>query len=169
MRSSVFLLCVVGLYLTQIQFSSADLVKQTCRQTPNYDLCVQTLRSDPRSSHADVAGLAMVMVDMIKAKSIATLHRISELLGTAPHPKTKATLRRCAELYDNAVLKADIPSAMEALKTGNPKFAEQGANDAAKEADSCERAFGGASPITSFNRSVSDLSRVASAIIRLLL
>ena len=111
------------------------------------------------------------MVDMVKAKTIATLHRISELLtaGNGPDPKTKAALRRCVELYDNAVLKADIPSAMEALRTGDPKFAEQGANDAANEADSCERDFNGGSPITSFNRSVSDLSRVASAIIRLLL
>ena len=168
MRSSVFLLCVVSLSLTQIQFSRADLVDQTCKQTPNYDLCVKTLRADPRSSTADVTGLALVTVDAIKAKATATLDRINGLLGTTPDPKTKAALSHCGELYDNAVLKADIPSAIEALKKGNPKFAEQGVNDAANEADSCERAFGGASPISSFNRSVSDLSRVASAIIGLL-
>lgn len=169
MGSSVFLLCLVVLSLAQAQFSAADLLEQTCKQTPNYDLCVKTLLADPRSSHADVAGLAMVMVDTIKAKAIAATHRIGELLGTAPDPKTKAALGRCVVLYDRAVLGADIPSAKEAVRTGNPKFAEQGANDAANEADSCERAFGGYSPITSFNRGVSDVSRVASAIIRLLL
>lgn len=171
--SSMFVLCLVGLSVTQlIQMSRADLVDQTCRETPNYNLCVEALRSDPRSSGADVAGLAVVMMDRVKAKTMATLDRISELLGAAPAPdsKTEAALRRCAKLYDRAVLKADIPSAMEALRTGNPKFAEQGANDAANEADSCERAFSTPrAPITSFNRSVSNLSRLASAIIRLLL
>ncbi|RVW71582.1 Cell wall / vacuolar inhibitor of fructosidase 1 [Vitis vinifera] len=112
----------MGLSLTQIEFSTSDLVKQTCKHTPNYDLCVKTLLSDPRSSHADVAGLAMVMVDVIKAKTIATLHRISELLGTTRYPKTKAALRRCVELYDNAVLKADLPSAMQALRLVFPNL-----------------------------------------------
>ncbi|RVW71581.1 Cell wall / vacuolar inhibitor of fructosidase 1 [Vitis vinifera] len=122
MRSSVFLLCVVSLSLTQIQFSRADLVDQTCKQTPNYDLCVKTLRADPRSSTADVTGLALVTVDAIKAKATATLDRINGLLGTTPDPKTKAALSHCGELYDNAVLKADIPSAIEALRRVIPNL-----------------------------------------------
>ena len=91
------------------------------------------------------------------------------MLGNKPDAKGKKALKGCLEVYENGVLKADIPSAMEALQKGNPKFGEQGMNDAAIVAESCERSFGGASPISSLNKNVSDLSRVSSAIVRLLL
>ena len=81
------------LSLTQIHVSTADLVDNTCKQTPNSDLCVSTLH--PRSSTADVAGLAIIMVDTIKTKATATLAQINTLLGSNPDPKTKNGLDGC--------------------------------------------------------------------------
>lgn len=43
-----------------------DIVDGTCKRTPDYTLCVSLLRSDPRSSSADIAGLAIILVDQIK-------------------------------------------------------------------------------------------------------
>jgi pectinesterase inhibitor-like protein len=77
-------------------------------------------------------------------------------------------LRFCASCYD-AILTADIPEAIEALQKGDPKFAENGTNDAAVEATSCEDGFHGKSPLTNLNREVHGTSVVASAITRLLL
>ena len=148
--------------------STADLVDDTCKQTPNNDLCVSTLHGDPRSSTADVAGLAIIMVDTIKTKATATVAQINTLLGSNPDSKTKNGLDGCLMIYSNEILNSDIPSAMEGLQKGNPKSAEQSMNNAANDADRCEGAFAGASPITSFNYNLTDLSNIASAIINLL-
>ena len=165
----MFLACLMCLSLTQTHVSIADLVDDTCKQTPNKDLCESTLRADPRSSTADVAGLAIIVVDTIKGKATDTVAQINTLLGSNPDPKTKNGLDSCLKKYSNAILNGDIPSALEGLQKNNPKFAEQGMNDAANEANSCEGSFAGASPISSFNKTVTDLSNVASAIIKLLL
>ncbi|KAJ6420928.1 hypothetical protein OIU84_028333 [Salix udensis] len=47
-----------------VQSDANDLIAQTCKNTPYYNLCVSSLRSVPRSSRADVQGLALVMVDI---------------------------------------------------------------------------------------------------------
>ncbi|KAJ6325305.1 hypothetical protein OIU76_012398 [Salix suchowensis] len=41
----------------------ADLVQETCQKTRYPDLCVKTLKSNPRSSSADVKGLAHIMLE----------------------------------------------------------------------------------------------------------
>lgn len=43
-----------------------SIVDKTCKQTPDYTLCLSLLRSDPRSSSADTVGLALILVDKIK-------------------------------------------------------------------------------------------------------
>ena len=105
------------------------------------------------------------MADVVEAKAKETLNHINDLLKQSPQPP----LSDCANNY-NAVLEGDIPQAKNALKTGNYKFAEQGSNDAANEADSCEKKFStGTSPLTDSNKAVHDVGAVAAAIIRILL
>lgn len=43
-----------------------NIVDKTCKQTPDYTLCLSLLRSDPRSSSADTVGLVLILVDKIK-------------------------------------------------------------------------------------------------------
>jgi len=142
------------------------LIEQTCRRTPFYDVCISSLKSKPRSSGADVTGLALTMVDVLKTKATETLNHIKALLHGSP--KLKRSLRSCADSY-KAIIEGDVPEAIEALKKGNPKFAEQGANDAADEATSCEGRFSGRSPLTDMNKAVHDVAAVAAAIVRNLL
>ncbi|KAG6667948.1 hypothetical protein CIPAW_01G135800 [Carya illinoinensis] len=120
-----------------VQPMDVRLIEQTCKQTPLYDVCVSILKSDSRSSKADVTGLALIMVDVLKAKATGTTNYIKTLL--------------------RGNLKGD---------KGDPKFAEQAANDAGIEARSCESSFSGHSPLTESNKSVQDVSSVAAAIVR---
>ncbi|KOM49135.1 hypothetical protein LR48_Vigan07g283900 [Vigna angularis] len=54
-------------------------------------------------------------------------------------------------------------------RTPNPKFAEDGANDAANEATFCESDFSGNSPLTKQNNAMHDVTAITAAIVRLLL
>ncbi|XP_021906732.1 cell wall / vacuolar inhibitor of fructosidase 1 [Carica papaya] len=146
--------------------SLLPLIDSTCKQTPFYDLCVSNLQSDPRSSTADTNGLGVVVVGKIEAKSAETLNAINGLIKQKP--ELSQALNSCAGKY-NAIIKGDVPQATEAFQKNDPKFAEDAANDAANEADSCEKLFSGRSPITSSNTLVNQLSLVAAAIAKLLL
>ena len=148
---------------------NSDLIEKTCKQTPNYNLCVSSLQSDPRSSKANVQGLALIMVDVVAAKTKETLNHIYKLLKQSPKPDHQLSLSYCANNYE-AVLKGDIPEAIEALRTGNYKFAEQGSDDAANEVDLCENKFlPGTSPLTDMNKVVHDVAALTAAITRILL
>ncbi|XP_062105061.1 cell wall / vacuolar inhibitor of fructosidase 1-like [Humulus lupulus] len=148
-----------------------DLIESTCKQSPNYNVCVSSLRSDPRSSKAtDVEGLGLVMVDVLKGKAQKTLDQINDLLKQRPKPKLKQPLGYCALSY-GAILNGDIPQATEAFTKGNYKFAEEGCNDAANEADLCESKFTppASSPITRMNTAVHDVAAVTASMARILL
>ncbi|KAK7388029.1 hypothetical protein VNO78_22830 [Psophocarpus tetragonolobus] len=144
------------------------LIEKTCRKTPNYNLCLQYLKASPGSSSVTVTGLAQIMVGVMKAKANDALKTIYELQRVRAGPKQKRALASCADKY-KAVLIADVPQATEALQKGDPKFAEDGANDAANEATFCETDFSGNSPLTKQNNAMHDVAAITAAIVRLLL
>ncbi|XVE87251.1 hypothetical protein DITRI_Ditri18aG0101500 [Diplodiscus trichospermus] len=147
-----------------------NLIEKTCRQTPFYDLCIWSLKSNPESRDADVKKLAEIMVDSLKTKATETLDLIDELLqdGLALDPAMQKALTSCAERY-NVIIKGDVPEIIEAIKTGNYKFAERGTNDAAVEANSCEMEFPDKSPLTDMNKLVHDVSVVAASIVKIII
>lgn len=150
-----------------IEREPSVLIENTCEHTPNYKLCLSTVMSDGRSSSADVAGLALIVVDAVKAKATSMVTTINKLKKSKPEYKQE--LEDCSTRY-NAILKADVPEAIEGLKKGDPKFAEDGMNDAAIEAEFCENNFQTSkTPLSSENQTVYNLSVVARAIIRMLL
>ncbi|KAL7080832.1 hypothetical protein ACP275_14G002800 [Erythranthe tilingii] len=148
---SVFLVITLSSVhaMAKSQQKDQNLIESTCKNTPIYQLCIATLRADPGSAAADVAGLALIMIEAVEAKS------------------KEALSAQCKEEY-KAVLEGDVPVAKSAVR-GNPKFAEGGMADAKVEADDCEDALGGKSPLTKVNGDVADLAVVARAIIRNLL
>ncbi|GAU19181.1 hypothetical protein TSUD_198630 [Trifolium subterraneum] len=106
------------------------------------------------------------MVKVMKAKANDGLNKIHQLqkLGYG----ARKALNSCGDKY-KAILVADIPQAIEALEKGDPKFAEDGANDAANEANYCENEFYGKSPLTKQNNAMHDVSAVTAAMVRQLL
>ncbi|KDP27950.1 hypothetical protein JCGZ_19030 [Jatropha curcas] len=164
-------LLVISVTLLGTQFvtvqSDANLIVQTCKNSPNYNLCVNSLRSDSRSTKADSQGLALIMVHVLKNRATETLQVIKQELKR--NPRLRKELSSCVENYDVGILSADIPVAIEALEKGDPKFAETAARDAADEASFCEENFNGNSPLTKYNKVVHETGAVAAAIIRPLL
>ncbi|CAA3002246.1 cell wall vacuolar inhibitor of fructosidase 1-like [Olea europaea subsp. europaea] len=148
------------------QEKDQNLINTTCRNTPNYRLCISTLRADPTSINEDVAGLGLIMVAAVKAKAKETMKAITKL--KVSRPELRIALNDCSDRY-NAILVGDVPEAEQALR-GNPKFAENGMADSSIEAVACEENFKKVkSPLTGFNNKMRDLSDVARAIIRNLL
>lgn len=177
MKLLALILCTVAIATISIipvshcrifHLNSANLIEETCKQTPNHDLCIQYLQADPHSSDADVTGLALIMVNVIKSKANSALIKIHQLLQRNPEPDQKEALGTCGDRY-KAIVEADVPQAIAALQKGDPKFAEDGANDAAIEATSCENSFSGKSPLTDDNNSMHDAAAVTAAIVRILL
>ncbi|KAI3423327.1 PMEI domain-containing protein [Psidium guajava] len=146
-----------------------DLIEQTCRLTPFYDLCISSLRSHPRSGAADVRGLALIMAGSVLATANSTLGRIQEMLGQPHDPEWERPLADCAELYI-PVVKYTLPQAIDALGKGQLGFAVYGLSDAGKEAEACEKNFSGqgGSPVTEVNQLVRNSVEVALAIIKIL-
>ncbi|CAN1243339.1 Cell wall / vacuolar inhibitor of fructosidase 1 [Linum perenne] len=150
--------------------SDSTLIADTCKQTPNYNLCVSSIAADPRGSKAaDVETLALVMIDAVNSKATAASQRINHLMKTAP-PSMRKPLRACAQIYD-IITKYEIPEAIQAVRLGDPKFGEDAMNDSAAEPASCEQEFGGSnkSPLSQHNQAVHGVAVVTAAIIRLLL
>lgn len=165
--SFIVLEAVFSFTFFSVTNSDKSLIETTCKHTPSFDLCVSTLKSDPRSSSADVAGLAHIAADNVNAKATATLNQIQVLLKTAKDPNLHKALQRCVDTY-NTIIKADIPVAIEAIVKGDPKFAVDSATDAAIEAQECEKSFA-KSPISYSNKAVHDLCIVLHSIASLLL
>ncbi|MED6145644.1 hypothetical protein PIB30_027211 [Stylosanthes scabra] len=151
---------------TLITPNDANLIENTCRRTPNYNVCIQSLKSNLASLSADIRGLALIMVKVMASKATDGLSIIGRLQRGSSGPSPALT--SCAGKY-NAILVGDIPQATQALQGGNAKFAESAANDAANEATFCENGFTGRSPITAQNNAMRDVSVVTAAIVRNLL
>ncbi|XP_034208233.1 cell wall / vacuolar inhibitor of fructosidase 1-like [Prunus dulcis] len=144
----------------------ANLIDLTCKKTPYYDLCVISLNSDPRSYTADVAGLGVVMADVVKAKATDSLNKINELLTQSPGDRSLTT---CVDYY-KTVIEGDVPLANEAFAAGNAKLADQGMSDAGIVIDLCESQFSeGSSPVTDKNKAAHDVAAVGAAIARTML
>ncbi|KAL2341648.1 hypothetical protein Fmac_009588 [Flemingia macrophylla] len=144
---SILIVAIISLpacHCRVLEPNDVNLIKQTCQKTPNPNLCNQILQADPRGRTADVSGLALILVDAIKAKANGVYNKINNLIKGGGNKKA---LSSCADKY-KTILVADVPQATQALQTGNAKFAEDAASDSAIEASSCEHGFGGKSPLT---------------------
>ncbi|CAN8248282.1 unnamed protein product [Cochlearia groenlandica] len=139
-----------------------NIVDQTCKRTPNYPLCLSLLRSDPRSSTADIPNLVLILVDKIKALGKDTQVKINQAYKMKPNLK-----HECTKRYK--VIDDDVSTVIEALP-GNPKFGEDAIVDALVEADYCEGSFPkGQSPLTSLTVRMMKICDVTRAVIRNLL
>ncbi|CAN0879201.1 Cell wall / vacuolar inhibitor of fructosidase 1 [Linum grandiflorum] len=146
---------------TTTTHAASDLIEQTCKQTPDHDLCVSSITADPRSPNAiDVQALALIMVDVVNEKALATSEEINRLVQSNP----TEPLTDCFDKY-RTILDLDVGIAIRALHVRNPGVGEGAMNDAGNKADSCERGFEeGKSPLTDMNKDVRKVADVASAI-----
>ncbi|XP_058730251.1 cell wall / vacuolar inhibitor of fructosidase 1-like [Vicia villosa] len=147
-----------------IQPNSAQTIHNTCLETPYYDQCMKYLTADPKSSTADVSGLALIMVDAIKSEADIGLNKINQLIGSSPADQ-KAALKSCVDQY-NAIITTDVPQAIQGLQNRNPKLAMDSAVAASHAVAICDKGFSGKSPINTENLVVSHASTITSHICR---
>ncbi|CAN1195120.1 Cell wall / vacuolar inhibitor of fructosidase 1 [Linum perenne] len=167
LTSAVFLILITTTTAHGSSGEASDLIRQTCKKTPDYMLCVISLITDLRGRKAeDVRTLALVMINVVNGKATAASNEIKRLLIKS-EPELKEPLMNCEEAY-RVIIEDDVSVAIEAVNLLDPKFGEEAMNDAADESDACERGFDGGkrSPLYGVNKSVRNVADVASAIIR---
>ncbi|KAK2990202.1 hypothetical protein RJ640_014654 [Escallonia rubra] len=150
----------------------ADLIVKTCARTDSPDLCGAALRSDPRSSSADVKGLAQIMLELSLAKAKDILKRIHQLNDGTKDPILKRYYGTCIEEYEATVIN-DLPEAMSELNAKDYPSSRTNADYAAETAVECENFFHGPpearkSPLTKENNAMHDLAAIAASIIYIL-
>ena len=60
------MMLIVMMMMVMVMVSEGSIIEPTCKETPDFNLCVSLLNSDPRGSSADTSGLALILIDKIK-------------------------------------------------------------------------------------------------------
>ncbi|KAL6190816.1 hypothetical protein ACLB2K_037210 [Fragaria x ananassa] len=170
---SLLTICIIQIVFLPITHCRADLIDQTCKQTPNYNLCVSSLKSNPRSSatDTDVKGLAIITVEVLKSKANDTLNKIWAQLLRHEDP----AVRNCYDHYGYMVgaFIPDIYGDITSRGVGgnfvryNPVQAERRLHDdVIRRVDHCRHGFGKGrrSPFGKENKATREAAVVAAAI-----
>ncbi|KAM7462504.1 hypothetical protein LguiA_030625 [Lonicera macranthoides] len=166
---SLLLLLSVHQSFATRSFKKDDLVEQVCKTTMDPNLCMSTLRSDPRSFSSDVKGLAHIMLEVSLSKGSDNFAQVKKLVGNATDPIVKQCLDDCMLQY--GLLIDDVNKAIHELESNSFKEANGHAGWAADDAETCEDCFielKHLSPLIDRNNLVIHLGRVGGDIIYLL-
>ncbi|KAL4379755.1 hypothetical protein GQ457_02G015630 [Hibiscus cannabinus] len=144
-----------------------DLIQQTCKKPRYFALCNSFLRSDPRSTNANLKGLALILVEAIQEKANNTLTFIIGLYKDITDPDLSRFYGSCIEDYGTSVDRP-LPEAVKALGSKDYATAKNNAAAMAPYIDACDQQFTEKTPFSDRNILVRDLSLVASNIIGLL-
>ncbi|EOX95329.1 Pectinesterase inhibitor domain - like 2 [Theobroma cacao] len=167
--ADLVLLIVLLLFLMSVR---ADMIDDTCNRTSDTELCLSTLRSDPRSSTADAKGLAHIVLDITLKKAKDNVAQIDQLLSRTTDPALKDVLTICSQEYGNATV-VILPRAIQKLESKFDAEATGNVEDSAGCAKTCEESFSDGprpeqnrpSPFTDQNNAVLHLARLAEDII----
>lgn len=121
--------------------SHADLIELTCQKTHNYSICVSAVRSDRRGGRTnDVRGLALIMLDSLKANGGEILAEVNGLLPKATNEVSRKCLGACRGNLGNA-LNVQIPQAAAKLRSGSKNEAMIAAIEAGELVIDCDSCF----------------------------
>ncbi|KAK7388019.1 hypothetical protein VNO78_22820 [Psophocarpus tetragonolobus] len=167
----IFLHLVASLlfFIPPIQsiLSHTSLLEQICRQSPNYHLCVMTLRSSiHHKSKADIAGFAHLTLEIVYANASITLERLHKIYVQTDDPKLKMALKDCLVSY-NLIVKTYLRNALNALQNGDYKVVQQKTSITIIEVESCNNKFRNlaTSPLRDTNIYVQNLCSITMSIV----
>ncbi|KAK8660884.1 hypothetical protein V6N13_051792 [Hibiscus sabdariffa] len=144
-----------------------DFIQETCKKTRYFALCNSSLRSDPRSSNADLKGLVWISIEILHEKVSDTLFFIIGLYKNTRDPELSRFYGSCIEDYGTSVRRL-LPEAVKALGSKDYATAKNDATAVTSYIDACDQQFAEKTPFSDRNIIVHDLSLVASTIIGLL-
>lgn len=179
LSSSSFLLPLLLFSIIFISTNAQNLIYDTCKtssqQDPNVKLqfCTTSLQAAPASHCADLKGLGMMSIRLVRYNLTDTRCYIKQLLKNNTKkldPYVKACLDDCFELYSDA-----IPGVKQAMKSYNSKRffdANVQISSVMDATTTCEDGFkqkkGVISPLTKKNNMTFELSAITLSIMNIL-
>ncbi|KAI4343186.1 hypothetical protein MLD38_027719 [Melastoma candidum] len=141
--SSLLFVLLALLAVVPSSCATGEVVRRVCRRASDYEYCVNTLNSDPRSPDADRYLLAYISFGMAFTNASSTLDYISRLLKSGWSNDTKLAdgLRECRKGYKKGV--AAMVSANNDLNSETYYYLAEYADTAARGANVCQAAIAG--------------------------
>ncbi|KAK2982820.1 hypothetical protein RJ640_021310 [Escallonia rubra] len=131
-----------------------------------HDLCVSSLKSNPKSAGADVKGLARIILELFLDAAKDNRVQVKKLLRGATDPAIQQCLDVCSDEYASAI-NVWIPLAFKYLELNSIPDAITEVSNASGDAETCEESFGELSrpsPLTANNNNVLHLGKIAEDI-----
>ncbi|KAK2982818.1 hypothetical protein RJ640_021308 [Escallonia rubra] len=166
----VILVLFMNRSFARLSVEDASLIEQVCQKTPYHDLCVSSLKSNPKSSSADVKGLARIILELFLDAAKDNLVQVKKLLNRATDPAIKQCLDVCSNEYDSAI-NVWTPLALKYLESNSIPDAITEVSNASGDAETCEESFGEVSrpsPLTAENNYVLHLGKITEGIMVIL-
>ncbi|XP_052520018.1 uncharacterized protein LOC128071095 [Budorcas taxicolor] len=119
----------------------------------NYNLCVSSLKSDPRSLNADTKGLGHIMFEISLAKAKDNLSQVQILLQGVTDPDLKRLLNECLDEYNSIV--GNVMDGSKNVDLNAFNSTADKVERAYNEVQTCEESFGEVrrrSPLTDRNK-----------------
>ncbi|XP_038698230.1 putative invertase inhibitor [Tripterygium wilfordii] len=150
-----------------------DLISTACNRTLHQELCISSLRSDPRSHSSDLEGLAEIALNISTIHGVQTLSYINHLksnVGGNVSEYVLTCLSDCMEEYSEAIDK--LEDSVGALMNRSFDDLVTFVTAAMTDSDTCEEGFEEnpeeVSPLTKRNQDFSMLCSNFLAITTLL-
>ncbi|XP_058077183.1 pectinesterase inhibitor-like [Magnolia sinica] len=90
-------------HITSATEPGIELIREACKDSLYYDLCVSSLQSDPEGLKADIAGLAAISIKVAHDNAVQTYKYITEVLNKTADALVQQFLNDCSENYSDAV------------------------------------------------------------------
>ncbi|KAL1334963.1 hypothetical protein HN51_063902 [Arachis hypogaea] len=165
--STTLTLVLLTLTLLSTTYSD-DLIDQTCKKTPYYELCSNIIHSNP-ATPSDPKGMVVIMINYTIVNATNTLNYIEDLIKKVTDHELEHKLTFCAESYIPAI-KYVLPQAVGSINRGNFGFANYSISYAEKDIVACNKKFtGNQSPLSSRNGIMLQLLDISAAILKILL
>ncbi|KAI6702879.1 hypothetical protein NL676_012015 [Syzygium grande] len=169
-------------FLTSLHAASADggancVIHETCQKCAqedptnvSYKFCVASLESNPNSRRADLRGLGLISIKLLRHNVTGTRAYAKKLLKSKKmDPFIKACLQDCLELYSDAV--PTLKEAIRAYKDEKYRDVNIDLSSVMDASTTCEDGFtekGAASPLAERNKDEFQLSALALSIVTIL-
>lgn len=140
--SLFFLLPISFNYIGYRNFISADstLITEQCHNTDTPEICIQCLKSDPRSQSADKVSIAAIVITCISNKAV-TLESNMTVLASSVHDKNlKLVLQDCQKELADA--KTNLTTATDRLKNKDFDGTNYLVNQALRKEFDCKQNVG---------------------------
>ncbi|KAG4138441.1 hypothetical protein ERO13_D07G134300v2 [Gossypium hirsutum] len=146
-------LCSVATILVAIAYfcfsgvvvADIALIKSICKQSQDYDFCMTSLGTDPRSETTDVRGLAMVSASLAVIQIQDTLGCIPDIIKQTTDPVAVRRLGVCENDYDG--LLGNFQNAFRATSNNAFQDTVKFVRDGAKQVADCHDIFRKDGPI----------------------